>query len=94
MITQEETITPKETRLIMEILDIPVTRSAKAISCDKADLSACVNQRRRNRKVTERFAEYAARVLKEKLLTAGGVKPDEAEGAGPERGCRAPATVS
>lgn len=87
-------INPKETKIILELLDLKSGEVANAIGCDKGDLSAEINQRKRLPAVRERFAAYLSEQLRIKLL------PDsEAAVVGPtaerlRRGPRLPLTTS
>lgn len=62
-------MSPKETKIILEILGLPVTQVAAAINCSKGDLSATINHKRRNRSVQVKFADYISQQVKEKLLS-------------------------
>ena len=64
-------ISEKETKIILEILGLKTAEVAKAIDCDKSDLSNVINRRRRIPRVNRAFAEHVGRELTIRLIEAG-----------------------
>jgi hypothetical protein len=59
---------PKEIKLILGVLDLPMTSVAKQIGCSKGDLSATINDLRPNQKVRRKLADFLSETIRERVL--------------------------
>lgn len=65
----------KEIKLLMEILDIPLTGAAAAIGCSKGDLSATLSGKRRKPAIRKSFVKFLREQITEEKLFGGFTAP-------------------